>query len=708
MTPTAVITPAAASIAPAAGATVSQTPKMPVIDAKINTASPLYISADNLDYSNANSIIIGKGHVIARNDDTTIFCDNINYNADTGDLTAQGRVLAIQNGSSIYTEKLYMNTKTEDAYAKDVDVTAFPWIVKGKQMKKTGKKSEIENPVFTTCDARDPHYRMEASNIYIYEDEKIESWNTVLYLGDVPVFYFPYFSQPLKQEKRPYDIQFGHNTYAGYYVDTTYTINFNPLNTWTAGYDFMQLAGSEYLLNGSYGFNQDSNGTFAGTFTNDIIEKRNRWTVDFSHNQQFNSTTRLGLLAQSVSDAGITTDYLNSQGADMFRQNYQANFATSFGNQTFAFTASDAEELTNTAYSSTTDTAAPTPVPVYSYYTAQRILPSLSYNMTSTQILPRLYYSHSVNLTRNYAVGLGNYYTDTGTFAPQLAFSAPYMYILSLSANAGLSSQWLNSNDSLAKGFFNGNLTNSITSNESASLDIIPGGFLRAQITHSYAKMLNNLNGAEHAGITTNMLSGVVTGGFGPINLNVSSTYNLLTDTAKTGFDVDRMSMLNFNLYSSARDIYFSSSGIYSPYVNSIKSLNLNFDVKDMGPKALWDIGVYTNYVNNALDPTGFGAVTRTPDVLTFGTSMTFDLTPEFRFTVAREYDLIAKVLNSHVYTVTWHLHCWDVSGSWSKRQDNAEEIYFTINISAIPQARFNKPSSSTVDDSMTQIMNMN
>lgn len=172
----------------------------------------------------------------------------------------------------------------------------------------------------------------------------------------------------------------------------------------------------------------------------------------------------------------------------------------------------------------------------------------------------------------------------------------------------------------------------------------------------------------------------------------------MLSDTAKSGFDIDKMSMINFNLYSSARDLYFSSSGIYSPYVNTIKSLNLNFDVKDMGPKALWDVGVYTNFVNNVIDYTGFNAVTRTPDVLTFGTSMAFDFTPEFRLTVAREYDLISKKLNSHVYTVTWHLHCWDASGSWTKRLDNEEEIFFTINISAIPQAAFNKPSTAAPD----------
>ena len=690
VTPTASAT-ATAIIASSPGHT------SPTVDTKINTALPIYISADTLDYSNLTSIVTGKGHVIVRDDANTIFCDNVLYNSDTGDMLAQGRVLAVQNGSSIYTEKLYFNTKTQDASAKDVDIMASPWIVKGEMIKKEGKKSEIENPVFTTCDAEKPHFRLQASMIYIYEDEKIESWNTVLYLGDVPVFYFPYFSQPLKEQKSPIDVQVGHNDYAGYYVDTTYDVVFNQFNNWNVGYDYMQLAGSQYTLNAAYGFNKYSTGTFAGSLMDDVIQKTRRWSVNFAHNQQFNDTTRLGLSAQTVSDSGLTTDYINSQGVDMFRHDYQASFSTSIGNHSFAFTALDTEELTNTAYASTTDTSVPTPTPKYSYYTAARTLPSLTYNMSSTQILPRIYYSHSVSLSRAYDVGLGDYYTDTGTFAPMLAISAPYMYILSLSANAGLSAQWLNSNDKQS-GFFGGDLTNSLTTNESASLDIIPGGFLRAQLTHSYAKMLNRLDGVPHAGITTNMISAVVTGGFGPINLNVSSTYNLLSDTAKSGFDVDKMSMINFNLYSSARDLYFTSSGIYSPYVNTIKNLNLNFDVKDMGPKALWDVGVYTNYVNNVIDYTGFNAVTRTPDVLTFGTSMTFNFTPEFLFTVAREYDLISKKLNSHVYTATWHLHCWDASASWTKRLDNEEEIYFTINISAIPEAKFNKPTTASPD----------
>ncbi|MEI7543124.1 MAG: hypothetical protein WCJ94_07735 [bacterium] len=664
----------------------------PTADAKVNTTSPLFISGDELIYSNDSSEITGKGNVIAKSEELTIFSDSIYVNNNTGEAIAEGHVLAIDNGTSIYTDKITYNLKQMDSYAEHVDILSSPWICRGDKLKKVGNKTEITNPVFTTCDLKTPHFRMQASSVYIYENEKIESWNTVIYLGALPVFYFPYFAQPLKGQKKPFDITFGHNDYAGWYANTFYNIHFNSLNQLGLGFNYMELVGTSYLVNAVYGFSKDSIGTFSGSLTDELkTTKKRRWSASYTHNQTFDERTRLNIRASSMSDGDLAKNFLDTQGIDMFRHDYGASFSTGIGsNQSIGISVADAETLN-------TITA--------SYQTASRTLPSFNYNLTSTQILPRLYYNHSFNLNRIYNTQDGGYYSDTAYFAPSLSFSIPSFYILSMSANAGLTSAWENTNENKKK-FFEGDLINSLNLSENASVDLLPYGFLRANIRHAYSKRLNKLEGLAHAGISANNASISLNGGTGFFSFNSSVNYDLLTVTAKSGFDVERLSMINFSANTMSGNLYFSGSGLYSPYVNMIKNLTLSMNLRDTGVSNMWSISVMTNYVNNILDTTGHSATVRTPDTMSFVTSLNFNLTPEFSFNMNRQYDLTIKQLTSEAYSATWHLHCWEASISYTKRPDKVEEYFFTIFISAIPEAKFNKPTSATPDYKLDQLMN--
>ena len=606
---------------------------------------------------------------------------------------AEGHVLAIQSGSSIYTDKLTYNFKQMDASAEHVDIISPPWIVRGEKLKKNGVKTEIMNPVFTTCDKETPHFRMQASALYLYENDKLESWNTTLYLGRIPVFYFPYYSQPLKGDKKPFDIKFGHNDIQGWYVNTFYNVAFNEFNNWAIGYDYMEKLGAEYDLNIAYGLNKDSTGTFSGSLVDEfkLTPRDRRWSANFNHDQVFNDHSRLNLNVTSASDGLLSDNLLNTQGVDMFRHNYQASYTTTIGNnQSLGISAADAETLD--------------PVTKH-YFTAARTLPSLNYSLTSMQILPRVYYTHSLTYGRVYNAPLGGYYSDSAQFLPGVSISLPSLYVMSFSANAGLTSNWQNTNER-EKSFFNGDLLNSLRTSETASIDILPYGFLRGNVVHSYQKQLNKLEGLPHAGITANSLNLSLNGGAGFFSFSSNATYDLLTVTAKNGYDVEKLSMVNIYANTTGSDVYFSAGGLYSPYANMVKSLAFSFSLKDTGAANLWGLSMMTNYVNNILDPTGHVALTRVPDTMTLNSTLNFNFTPEFGFSINRQYDLALKQLTSESYSAIWHLHCWEASISYSKLPNQVASYYFTVFISAIPAMRFNKPSTAAPDYKMDDIMN--
>lgn len=657
------------------------------IDARINTANPVFISADELNYVNDSSEIYGKGHVVLRNDDVSIFSDTIYVNAEKGEIIAEGNVLAIQKDSSIYTDKLYYNTKDNGAYAKNVKVLSPPWIVEGAELKKSGKKSEIQNPLFTTCDMEKPHYRLQASSIFLYEDEKVECWNAIVYLGNIPVLYLPYFSQPVKGREKPFDFKFGHNDTLGWYGDFSYLIVLDFYNRWTLGFDYMEKIGPKYSLNIDYGFNRFSTGNINGFYTEEKTTHLRHWGGNFTYNQAINDATRLNLRATTLSDSDVGRKLLVPEDTDLFRHDYWAAFSTAVGNHSFSISAADAEQL-NTVTSR--------------YETSARSLPSFTYAMMSSQILPRISYGHNLSFNRSYSP-TGKYYSDVGSFAPNLQASLFSSSLFSFSASGGMTSAWTN-NDERVKGFIGGDLLNSLTAGSTASLDVLPMSMLKLTGNYNYAKQLNNLRGVAFDGVSLNSMRMAATGGAAGVNFDANTTYNFLTDTSKPDGIKGRFSMVNLRVYTSVSDMYFSTTGLYSIYSNMIKNLSFDYNVSDMGTAKLWNLYARTNFVNNLLDANGWPVdpVSRIPDVITLDTGISFNFTDEFKVTIAKQYDLMLKKLTYQTYTVTWFLHCWEANISYSIKPVTGDDgvvrdvgdLFFSIFISALPEAKFNKPTT--------------
>lgn len=74
---------------------------------------------------------------------------------------------------------------------------------------------------FTTCDFPVPHYRIRAKEVILYLDDRIFARGAVLYIWEVPVFYFPAYSRSL-YEHTPWSFTFGHSSRLGGFVRVGY------------------------------------------------------------------------------------------------------------------------------------------------------------------------------------------------------------------------------------------------------------------------------------------------------------------------------------------------------------------------------------------------------------------------------------------------------------------------------------------------------
>jgi lipopolysaccharide assembly outer membrane protein LptD (OstA) len=652
-----------------------------------NTTTPVIISGDNLIYDNVTQEIFGRGHVLMRHSDMMIFADLIYVNPDTGDVSAEGNVLAEYSGSKIYTEKFYYNTKTENAYTRHANIISPPWILRGEKLKKEGDKTELETPVFTTCDAEKPHYRMEASMITLYGKERVEAWHVTVYLGTVPVMYFPYFTQSLQSNKDPFDFKFGRNDVDGWYANIKYFFFLKFLEqsnvNGTVGMDYYEKRGPAFNADLAYAIAPNSTGDLSGSYLQDKLSGLRRWWVSFNHDHVFSDTMRAGVRTRSASDSQLAKDFLSTD-VDAFQHEYSGSFsATLFGSQSIAASVSDFENL-NTITSK--------------YVTSSRVLPTLSYSMTSLQILPHVYYSHSLNMTRTYIVGGADDYSYTGTLAPNLTLNTPQMIFATLSGNAALNSAWTKLSEK-EKGW--GQFINALNTSENLKLNVLPEGHMDLNLTHAYAKQMNKFDALLHSGITANNLTGRLTAGWGVFSCGASLAYDMLRDRNELWMqnNLDRLGLLNLNADFKHDAYYLSATSAISMYSSQVKNTSVSFSIADTGPKALWTIGAITGFINNKLDGLGHAvSLTAFDDSLTFSTAFSFGLTPDLRVSVYRYYDLMQKTLLEQKYSLTWYIHCWQADLSYSKRQDNAEEIFFTVAIAAVPEFRFSKPTSTMPD----------
>src|SRR5690606_23888038 len=66
-----------------------------------------------------------------------------------------------------------------------------------------GPVSELEQVTYTTCDPRNPHWRISARQIELDQDSgEGRAHGAVLRLGRVPVFWLPYLSFPIDDRRR--------------------------------------------------------------------------------------------------------------------------------------------------------------------------------------------------------------------------------------------------------------------------------------------------------------------------------------------------------------------------------------------------------------------------------------------------------------------------------------------------------------------------
>ena len=182
---------------------------------------PVDIQGDQIDYLHEEGKIKASGNVRMKYKGVVLVCDEAVYDSKTNIANVRGNVKIEREEGTIYGDDISYNFNTNTVEMVDMKIEAPPVYGSAENIKKEGdEKFSLEHGQITTCDLEKPHYRLVARHITVYPGDRVIARNVVFKVGNVPIFFFPYFNLSLKDQSFPLQIVPGKDGDWGYYVLT--------------------------------------------------------------------------------------------------------------------------------------------------------------------------------------------------------------------------------------------------------------------------------------------------------------------------------------------------------------------------------------------------------------------------------------------------------------------------------------------------------
>jgi LPS-assembly protein len=254
---------------------------------------PIVVNGDKVEYFHEKKEVVGSGNVSITYRDVVLTCDEIKVNLDTREGEATGNVKVTQKDAFLKGEKITYNFDTKRGSIIEGYVDAKPFYGKAQSVEKLANKEQVnmERGYITTCNLDKPHYRVQSREVRIYLDDKVIAKHILLFVGNVPVLYMPYYVQPLKQGKTHVTVIPGESKDWGYYVLTAYRYYLDDINRGDILLDYRSKKGIGAGINHYYDTKRIGDGTvkFYYTHENDRLayektgETKSRYRFQVRH-----------------------------------------------------------------------------------------------------------------------------------------------------------------------------------------------------------------------------------------------------------------------------------------------------------------------------------------------------------------------------------------------------------------------------------------
>ncbi|HEY8899484.1 MAG TPA: hypothetical protein VIM61_03675 [Chthoniobacterales bacterium] len=202
-----------------------------------------------------NGVAIAENGVQIHYQDISIYSDYAEYNADTRDVLLIGDVRIYSQDNVFTGQRALYNLESKQVRALEFKGQYSPLKFKAMSIQAPSlHQFNVRNADLTTDDSSEPGFHVRARSVRIYPDSRVIFSNSTLYIGQLPVFWFPYlfaYTNNTGFELRP-----GYDSNWGYYMLTGY--NF-PVGT---GGNVIATAKADYRTELGFGTGLDAKWDF--------------------------------------------------------------------------------------------------------------------------------------------------------------------------------------------------------------------------------------------------------------------------------------------------------------------------------------------------------------------------------------------------------------------------------------------------------------
>jgi lipopolysaccharide assembly outer membrane protein LptD (OstA) len=167
------------------------------------TASSVEIESLQTTYDQTLGVFRAVGSVVVKYGETTVYCDSAEYHQGTGDIFASGNVTIYRPGNLSRGDEAVYNINTGEITATELETGANSFFLNLGEVTLPSENVDVirsQSAFLTTDDSETPNWRIKARKIVVYPDRYVAFHGATAYVGKVPVFYFPYFVQPVNSE----------------------------------------------------------------------------------------------------------------------------------------------------------------------------------------------------------------------------------------------------------------------------------------------------------------------------------------------------------------------------------------------------------------------------------------------------------------------------------------------------------------------------
>ncbi len=310
--------------------------------------APVIITADGNTYQ--GEIATADDNVIVHYKEDTIFADHVIYDRSTKVAIANGNVRIFSNNRVYRGDSITYNMETKAIESSAFFGEEYPKLLAAKHVTTPGiNHYRLTNASFTTSNREVPSFHMQAGTMEYRPNDEVVLKNVLLFIGDVPVFYFPIFVQSLTDSRPAYQFEVGTGGQFGAFLKNEYNWVATPQLRGTTELDIREKRGyaggvdvqyfptatSDILLKTYFAQdnlyskpnpaipNDPAHGDLANSDVYDGVPSENRYRIQYQQHLQF--TPDLSSIADINvwSDPWITRDYFQGEYQS---ENQPANF----------------------------------------------------------------------------------------------------------------------------------------------------------------------------------------------------------------------------------------------------------------------------------------------------------------------------------------------------------------------------------------------